>query len=298
MKQVLNVLCTEAVLGAEVGGIDLSEPISKAAFDSIFSAWSAHLVLLFRNQSLTDPMLIAFSRCFGDLDLCPPNDLGRTHIEDLPEIVVISNVTENGRKIGSLGNYEASWHTDMSYQEVPPRASLLYALEVPPSGGDTQFCNMHLALERMPADLRREIDGAVLVHDATYDSAGTLRKGLQEVTDPSHAPGARHPIVRAHPETGREALYLGRRRNSYVLGRSLEESERILNRVWAHATRPEFTWAHRWLAGDLLMWDNRCTMHRRDAFDQAVRRVMHRTQVKGEPLIAAGEQRAAAHGAM
>ena len=284
LENAIQVIPSGGPLAAEIRGVDLSQPISEAGFDRIRAAWHDHLVLLFRGQSLSDPQLIAFSRRFGNLDLCPPNDLGRTHIHDMPEIVVISNVEENGRKIGSLGNYESLWHTDMSYFDVPPRASLLHSLEVPPSGGDTQFSNMYLALERMPTHLRREIEGAILVHDSSHDSVGTRRKGLPEVTDPSQAPGARHPIIRVHPDTGREALYLGRRRNAYVVGRSVPESEKLLDLVWAHATREEFVWTHRWKVGDLVLWDNRCTMHRRDAFDAASRRVMHRTQVQGEPV--------------
>lgn len=282
----IHVIPSGGPLGAELRGLDLSKQLPDAVFASIQAAWREHLVLLFRGQSLSDRKLIAFSRHFGELDLCPPNDLGRTHIEEMPEIVVISNVSEGGRKIGSLGSYESIWHTDMSYRDVPPRASLLHSLEVPPTGGDTQFSNMYLALKRMPAELRSAIEGVVLVHDSTYDSAGSLRKGMPEVTDPSQAPGARHPIIRVHPDTGREALYLGRRRNAYVIGLPVADSERLLDRVWAHAMLPEFVWTHRWQVGDLLIWDNRCTMHRRDAFNDASRRIMHRTQVTGEPVAA------------
>lgn len=284
LENPIQVIPSGGPLAADVRGVNLSEPLTEAALAAIRAAWRDHLVLLFRGQSLSDPQLIAFSRHLGDLDFCPPNDLGRTHIEAFPEIVVISNVEENGRKLGSLGNYESLWHTDMSYCDVPPRASLLHSLEVPPSGGDTQFSNMYLALERMPADLRREIEGVILVHDSSLDSVGTRRKGLPDVTDPSQAPGARHPIVRMHPDTGREALYLGRRRNAYVVGLPVAESEKLLDRVWAHAASPQFVWTHRWKVGDLVLWDNRCTMHRRDAFDAADRRIMHRTQVKGEPV--------------
>lgn len=286
MPGSLTVHPLDAPLGAEIGGIDLSRPVSQETKKFITAAWEQHLVLLFRNQKLSDPQLIAFSRMLGNLDLCPPNDLGRTHIEAFPEIVVVSNAMENGKKLGSLGNYEAFWHTDMSYAEVPPRASLLHSLVVPESGGDTQFSNMYLALERMPAALRAEIQGLYLVHDSSLDSAGSLRKGSPEVTDPRKAPGARHPLVRVHPATHREALFLGRRRNAYVVGLSLQDSEDLLDRLWAHATHPEFAMTHHWEVGELLLWDNRCTMHRRDSFPASSTRIMHRTQVKGEPVLA------------
>ena len=283
---MLTVKPLDAPLGAEVLGVDLAGEVSAANFAALEGAWARYLVLLVRDQKLSDPQLIAFSRRLGDLDLCPPNDLGRTHIEEFPEIVVVSNAESDGKKLGSLGNYEALWHTDMSFADVPPRASLLHSLQIPPTGGDTQFSNMHLALEKIPAALRAEIQGRYLVHDASRDSAGSLRKGKPEVTDPRQAPGARHPLVRRHPVTGRDALFLGRRRNAYVLGLSLDDSESLLNLLWAHATRPEFAWAHQWRVGDLLIWDNRCTMHRRDAFAADSTRIMHRTQVKGEPVLA------------
>jgi taurine dioxygenase len=139
---------------------------------------------------------------------------------------------------------------------------------------------MALAYETLPAGLKRRIEGLQAVHDATYNSAGAMRKGYQEVTDPRTAPGARHPLVRAHPESGQKSLFLGRRRNSYIVGFALEESERLLDELWRHATQPGFTWRQQWRAGDVVVWDNRCTLHRRDAFDPAARRLMHRTQIR------------------
>lgn len=273
-------------LGAEVDDFNWRSTANNAQMRVLRDAWARHLVLLFRGQPTEDDTLISFSRQFGELDPCPPNDLGRTHIPSHPEIVVISNVVRKGIKIGSLGSSESTWHTDMSYTKVPPRASLLHALEIPSIGGDTQFCNMYMVLEQMPDDLRARIQGAHLVHDESNDSVGNLRKGWQVVTDPSKAPGARHPMVRMHPVTGRAALFLGRRRNAHVVGYPVAESEALLDKLWSHATRPEYAWTHRWQVGDLLLWDNRCTMHRRDEFDSRSTRIMHRTQVSGEPVVA------------
>ena len=145
---------------------------------------------------------------------------------------------------------------------------------------------MYLAYQTLAPDLKAAIEGRKAVHDATYNSAGAMRKGMKPVTDAREAPGARHPLVIVHPESGRPALFLGRRRNSYVLGLGLEESEALLDRLWAHATRPEFTFRQAWQPSDLIMWDNRCTLHRRDSFDSAERRIMHRTQIKGPPIAA------------
>jgi alpha-ketoglutarate-dependent taurine dioxygenase len=267
-------------LGAEIGGVDLSHPIAPDTFADIRKAWLEHLVLRFRGQKLSDPQLLAFTRLFGELDPPGPNPYGRPFLPEHPEINVISNITVGGAPIGGLGDGEAIWHADMTYVERPPMGAILHALEVPESGGDTYWANMYMAYDTLPADLAKRIEGREAIHDATYNSAGGMRKGYTEVTDPRRAPGAHHPLVATHPESGRECLFLGRRRNSYVLGMDLEESEDLLDELWARATKAELTFRQEWKAGDVIVWDNRCTLHRRDAFDPNARRLMHRTQIK------------------
>ena len=291
-KQAARVRPSGAALAADIEGVDLADALSPETMATIKRAWGDNLVLRFRGQSLSDDDLMRFSRQFGELDWAPiaaakikvPGE--DRYIEGTPEgrqyVMVISNVIENGVAIGQLGAYEAIWHTDMSYIAEPPMASALYSLEVPPTGGDTGFCNMYLALETLPAELRRRIEGKVCRHDASRNSAGELRRGYVDAPDPSQTVGADHPIVRTHPTTGRKALFLGRRRNAYIPGLSLADSEALLDALWAHATKDEFTWYQQWRAGDLILWDNRCVMHRRDGFDPATRRVMHRTQIKGD----------------
>jgi taurine dioxygenase len=275
-----------SALGAEVSGVDLHAPLDSAAITAIKQAWDEFLVLRFRGQSLTDPQLLAFSRLFGELDPPGPNPYGKPFLEKFPEINVISNVKVGGVPIGNLGDGEAVWHCDMTYVEKPPRAAMLHALDVPASGGDTFWANMYLAFETLPAHLKTQIEGRRAIHDASYNSAGIMRKGMKEVTDPRQAPGAQHPLVIRHPDTGRAALFLGRRRNSYILGMTLEQSDALLDELWAHATKPEFTFRQEWRPHDLVLWDNRCTLHRRDAFDPTVSRIMHRTQIKGGPIEA------------
>ena len=279
-QDLLNIAPNKAVLGAEVRGIDLKS-LDDAHFAAFKRAWHQHEVLLVRGQTLSDQDLVAFSRRFGDLDWAPVQETGRRFVEGIPEIYIVSNVKQNGEPIGSLGSGEAVWHTDMSYLDVPPMASMLYALEIPPVGGNTSFCSMYAVYDALPAELKQRIATLQIKHDGTYNSGGYLRQGVTATDDPRTSPGAVHPLVCTHPDTGRQMLYLGRRRNAYLLGLELSESEALLNELWQYAERPEFSWEHVWQVGDLVMWDNRCTMHRRDPFDDTARRVMHRTQIKG-----------------
>jgi taurine dioxygenase len=167
----------------------------------------------------------------------------------------------------------------MSYVAQPPDASMLYSLEIPAAGGDTSFCSMKAALASMPAALVARIRGLDIKHDGTYDSGGYLRKGMAASADPRTSVGTPHPIVIAHPVSGDRALYLGRRRNAYIVGLEVAESERLLDEIWSYVEAAVYV--HKWALGDLVLWDNRTTMHRRDAFDPQARRVMHRTQIKG-----------------
>jgi len=266
-------------VGAEVKGVDLAR-LSAAQIDSIKQAWYRNDVLVFRKQKLTDDDLLAFSRHFGRLDPPPNQGAGKKSPPGYPDVYVVSNVLDaQGEPIGALGDGEAAWHTDMSYIAWPPDASMLYSLEIPREGGDTWFTSMRAALKKMPPKLVERLRKLDIKHDATYDSGGYARKGVKATDDPRTSPGTPHPIVIQHPESGEEALYLGRRRNAYIVGLKLKESERLLDEIWSYAETAVYK--HRWALGDLVLWDNRTTMHRRDAFDPKARRVMHRTQIKG-----------------
>jgi taurine dioxygenase len=277
-----------AALGAEVADIDLSKPLPQADIEAIEATWRERLVVVFHGQNLSDPQLIAFSQNFGELDPPGPNPYGEPFNKDHPELNVISNVLENGKPIGNLGDGEAVWHADMTYIDVPPKAALLLALEVPPpeGGGNTYFANMYLAYDTLPADLQKAAAGKIAVHDASRNSAGMLRKGYKDVVDVRETVGAHHPLVRTDPKTGRKALFLGRRPNAYVLGLSVADSAALLDSLWTHATQQHFTMCHEWKVGDLLMWNNLSVLHRRDPFDPKTRRVMHRSQIKGDERIA------------
>jgi taurine dioxygenase len=272
-------------LGAEISGVDVSKPISKDHLAQILDAWKEHLVLRFRGQELTDPQLLELSRNFGEIDPPGPNSYGKPFLADFPDINVISNIKVGEQPVGGLGDGEAVWHADMTYIDTPPKASFLHALEIPATGGNTEWGNMYVAYEALPTHLKREIKGLKAIHDATYNSAGMIRKGMKDVTDPREAPGAHHPLVSKHPESGLPCLFLGRRRNSYILGLDLDASNQLLDELWAHIDNPEFTFTQVWQLHDLILWDNRCTLHRRDSFDPQSRRLMHRTQIKGSPVI-------------
>jgi taurine dioxygenase len=286
-RMTLAIKNLDAPLGVEIAGIDLAGTVSSRDVDAIAAAWRDRLVVVFHEQALSDPQLIAFSRNFGELDPPGPNPYGAPFLKDHPELNVISNVVQDGKPIGNLGDGEAVWHADMTYVDVPPKAAMLHALEVPPpqAGGNTHFANMFLAYETLPADLKKAADGRIAVHDGSTNSAGLLRKGYQPVTDVRRTVGAHHPLVRTDLQTGRKALFLGRRPNAYVLGLEVADSEALLDALWAHATQPRFTFCHRWKVGDLLMWNNLSVLHRRDPFDPTTRRIMHRSQIKGNERI-------------
>jgi taurine dioxygenase len=280
-RTALRVVPLSDTIAADILDVDLSQPLDEARFTDLFDSWMRHLVLRFRGQKLTKEQLLAFSARLGELDKAPINMKGEPWIPGYPHLAVMSNIIVDGQPVGSLGYGEAVWHTDMSYNDVTPSAALLYAEEVTKTGGETGFINMYDAYDTLPADLKAAIEGRSIKHDASRNSAGQLRKGYKEIDDPREAPGALHPIVVRHPITGRQALYLGRRPLSYIVGLPLDESEALLDRLWAHATNEEHAWFQKWRVGDLLMWDNRCVMHKRTAFDPNERRFMLRTQVKG-----------------
>jgi len=205
----LSIRNLDAPLGAEVSGIDLSKPVALGDVETIEDVWRERLVVVFHGQKLSDPQLIAFSRNFGELDPPGPNPYGEPFNKEHPELNVISNVVENGKPIGNLGDGEAVWHADMTYVDVPPKAAMLHSLEVPPpeAGGNTYFANMFAAYETLPTDLMKAVGGKIAVHDASTNSAGMLRKGYKEVTDVRQTVGAHHPLVRTEPKTGRRHCF-------------------------------------------------------------------------------------------
>lgn len=292
---------TGVALGAELRGLDLSQPVPSDVAKAVQEAWHEHLVVLIRGQDLSPTEYLSAARMFGT----PQPGAARTYYQKtgkenpddglgIPELMLLTNLDRNGNPAlanESLGSGEVVWHSDNSYIDHPPAGSILYAREIPPDGsGRTAFNNQYQAYEDLPDDLSTAIDGRAAKHDATRNSAGVLRPGVELPKRPEDVPGPMHPLVRTHPGTDRSALYLGRRRDwpsQFIEGYDNDTSEALLDRLWLHATQPQYEWLHRWQVGDIVVWDNRCTMHYREPLDPTARRVMWRSQFQGEPVIPA-----------
>ncbi len=283
----IEIVPADAPLGAEIRGLDLALPPDNETMTAIRQAWATHLVLVWRNQDLSVEQHVALGRQFGGLE-------DMSHVAAAPglppEILVIENdPTLNQADDDAPEDYRYGfkdkavvWHSDNSYRPIPPAGSLFHQREGPATGGANHFCNMYAALAALPAELRKKIEGRAAIHDPSHSSAGVLRKGAAAPEDVSQGAGPRHSLVRSHPVTGREALYLGRRPYCYVEGYSVAESEDLLGRLWAHATQDPFVWRRAGnRPGDIYLCDNRCVMHCRDALAPTDRRLAHRVQILG-----------------
>lgn len=264
-------------VGAEIIGVDLSGPMHPVAFERILKAWHRHCVILFRDQTLSEDDQVRFAGRFGELGrvVNPNPGASASH----PGVMFISNLRQDGKPIGALPDGEVIFHSDQCYVERPAAASMLYAIEVPAKGGNTRFANMYCAYDALPPDLKTRLRGARAMNVYDYDINPTHRGSSSAKHGvPCHA----HPVFRTHPVTGRTALYVNRLMTEYIVGLAREESDRLLARLFDHAENPAWIYEHRWRPGDLLMWDNRCTLHARTDFDASERRLMRRCVVLGE----------------
>ena len=266
---------------ADVQNVDIGT-MADIEFEQIYDAWLTYGVLRLRDQPRDESNLQRFSARFGPLEEIPTGRMSEAAKATIKNryVTQLSNIIENGKPIGGLGNAEASWHSDMTYVERPPPASVLLAVEVPDKGGDTYFADQQTALAALPDGLLRRISTLTIKHDAAHTSVGSLRPGFEPFDDPRDAPGATHPVVRDHDETGGPVLFLGRREWAYIPGLTLAESEALLDEIWSYAATPSNTWRQEWKPGDLIVWDNRRVLHRRDDFDADARRLMKRCQVQ------------------
>jgi taurine dioxygenase len=273
-------------LGAEISGVDLREDLSAATIAEIIDAWHRHLVLLFRDQSLSEDDQIRFAQHFGVLQkrTRPPETINEAGHTKYPQLtMLVSNIRENGKLIGSLPDGEMHFHSDQCYLEKPATGTFLYAIEVPSVGGDTLFLNMYKAYETLPAELKARIDGRKALNAYLYDSTTRAVNGSK--VDFTAHPHYVQPIVRTHPDTKRKALYVNRLMTFTVEGMDEEGGGALLDRLFEHMEQEEFIYAHHWRASDLVLWDNRCTLHARTDFSDRERRLLRRYTVLGDRVF-------------
>ncbi len=262
----IEIIPTGAALGADVTGVDLRKPLAEETVAQIRDAFHTYAVLRFRGQQLSKAQQVAFSRYFGEPVPHPTNTRDRD--SEQPEITIISNIEENGKSMGALGNTELTFHADLVFLHTPGSISLLYCVETPNTGGDTYWSNGYVAYATLDEATKAQIEGlgVVYIH-----------------TNPAYNPPVPpvHPLVCTHPETGRKMLFLSPNAAQRVTGMDGAAGRALLDQLYTHATQERFVWRHQWQPGDLIMWDNRATMHRRDGFPQEQRRLMWRTQLLG-----------------
>jgi taurine dioxygenase len=264
-------------LGAEIIGVDLSGPIGDHVFAQIRGAWHRYLAILLRDQDLSEEDQVRFAEKFGPPAVIHTKQFVRKH----PAVMLISNIREDGKPIGALPDGEMHFHSDQCHQERPAMASMLYAIEVPRAGGNTLFANGYAAYETLPDAVKRRIAGRKALNAYDYERAAMKRGTRLAAGVPSYA----HPVVRTHPATGRKALYVNRLMTVRIEGLPEQESDELLDFLFAHQERPEFVYEHVWRLGDLLLWDNRCTLHARTDFSPNERRLMRRVTILGEKPV-------------
>jgi taurine dioxygenase len=265
-------------LGAEIGGVDLAKDLSDAIVAEIRRVWLEHLVIFFRDQELPPARFLAFARRFGE----PIEYPFVKGLDEFPEIIPVLKLEHEKINFGGI------WHSDTTYLEVPPMASMLVAREVPPAGGDTEFANMYLAYEGLSSGMKRLLDGLVAVNSsAAADVSRTREDRLKDSAraDAKKEYTASHPVVRVHPETGRRGLYVNSAHTVRFEGMTEQESAPILKFLYAHQTRPEFTCRFRWQAGSIAVWDNRCAQHNAINDYQGHKRLLHRITLAGDKPI-------------
>jgi taurine dioxygenase len=263
-------------LGAEILGVDLRNPIDDALKQKFLDTWHQYLVILLRNQTLDEDTQVRFAEMFG-----PPAPVtsGRTFSVKHPAVMLISNIRQDGKPIGALPDGEMHFHTDQCHQPVPAKATVLYAIEIPSQGGNTLFSNAYTAYETLPGDIKERLAGRRAFN--AYDQDTTTRSASYDNARAS----AWHPAVRTHPATGRKALYVNRLMTREIEGLPQAESNALLQMLFDHQERPQFVYEHAWHVGDILMWDNRCTLHARTDFSAGERRLLRRVTILGEKPV-------------
>lgn len=281
----IDVMPLSSACGAEIRGVDLKNPLSRDTVQAIKSAWGKHLLLVFRGQTITQDEQLRFAAYFGDLGTRkrapePLRKRAEGIYQDHEKVLLVTNIKVDGEPIGAFGDGEFWFHIDSGYAACPYKYTFLYALELPPVGGNTLFSNMYKAYEAVPSSLKEMLKGKKALHIHEYNRS----RQADSSRDVSGIPHFYHPVFITHPDTGRKTLFVDRLMTTRIQGFSAEESAAILNELYEIGERREFIYEHVWQNGDFLMWDNRCTIHARTDFPKGERRLLRRCTVEGEPL--------------
>ncbi len=260
--------------GAEIGGVDLTRPFDAATAAAIRDAWLDHLVVVFRGRALSQHDQERFCRAFGEFEAVKS---GRAMDDDNPHVMYVSNVRDEGLRT-TLEDGEMWFHSDQCYFEQPVCATVLHAVEVPSRGGNTRFANCYAAYAALPGEIKRRLDGRAALNAYDYGDQMQVKDGPR----PADAPRFVHPVIRTHPETGHKAIYVNRLMTEHIVDMDRDASDEILAMLYGHVEQPRFVHEHAWRPGDLVMWDNRCTLHARTDFDPAERRKLRRMTIKGD----------------
>ena len=287
MQDVMDIIVKplSPACGAEISGVDLTRPLSPGAVAAIKEAWGNHLVLIFRDQTISEDQQLRFASYFGDLGSRKkaPEPL-RSRAEGIRQtnekVLLVSNIKVDGAPIGAFGEGEFWFHIDSGYSARPYKYTFLYALELPSTGGNTMFSNMYKACEAVPAVLKEKLRGKKALHIHEYK-----RSEKADLSgDISGIPHYHHPVFITHPDTGRKTLFVDRLMTARIEGFAAAESDAILQELYAIGERRDFIYEHVWRLNDFVMWDNRCTIHARTDFPKEERRLLRRCTVEGEPL--------------
>jgi taurine dioxygenase len=269
IKLTITVTPLDAALGARIDGLNTAK-ITPEDAKALYEAFLKYHVLVVHGPLISEEQLIEFGKCFGHIEQARKKSTLAEH----PEIMVISNIRENGEAVGSLPDGELTFHFDRIHQKVPNKAGVLHAIEVPDTGGDTCFSDMSLAYDTLPEATKKKLEGLTALNTYEYGQTHTENKKLNDAT-----PTAVHPVVRTIPETGRKSLYICRLMTDRILELPEDESRALLNELCDHVENQKFVYAHHWQPGDILIWDNRCTIHAREDFDGRQRRLLKRVTV-------------------
>lgn len=277
----LQIRPLQKTFGAEVSGLDLSQPLESQTIAELKSLWHKYELLLFRNQTMDEAEIVSFSKQLGDLEIHIRKEFLS---QKSPEILYVSNMTKEGKPVGILADSEVGWHYDQIYLPRPAVGSFLFSVKLPSSGGETSFSDMSAAYEALPQSMKNAIDGKKAVQ--SYEAFNALYSVPTSAEQKKKTPDIEHPLVRVHPYSGKKALYICPGMTTQIVGLDKSTSDDLLQELFDWSTKPEFVYSHVWQLGDGLLWDNACTMHKREPFDPKQERLMKRTTILPEPKYA------------